>query len=115
LLAEKIFFLAHIARPRWAASKHKTWQGSDVSWINCCNWKWKIWQRNFHERPLKIEEGKNVKTKFSCEIFLKNWKWKIENEAFVPDLLKNWVVKMEPLCQTTLKSWKWKMWKRSFR
>ena len=67
LLAEKLLFLAHVARPKWAASKRKTWQGSDVSRMSCWNWKWKMWKRNFRAKlPSKSENGR-CENEASCE------------------------------------------------
>ena len=117
-------------------------------------WKWKMWKRSFRARlPWQSESGRceneafvrdlpekvkveDVKTKLSCESFLKIWTWKMwkrsfrarlssksergrcENEAFVRDLpekVKVEDVKTKLSCETCLKKWKCKMWKRSFR
>ena len=96
-----------------------------------------ITMRDFRQIPA-VED---VKTKLSCETFLKIWKrmwWKrwmrkrsfrarlaskpysgrCENEAFVRDLSQKVNVedvKMKLSCETSFKIWKLKMWKRSFR
>ena len=52
-LAEKLFCLAHVARPRWAASKRKTWQGFLNKFLEL---KVKMWKRSFPARiPSKTE------------------------------------------------------------
>ena len=100
LLTEKLFFLVHVARPRWPASKRKTWQGSQVSWMSCWNWKWKVWKRSFRTAS-KGESGRCENDWFFGARFPQKLHehGRCENEAFVRD-------------ETPLKNWKWKMWNK---
>ena len=94
LLAENLFFLAHVARLKWAGSKRKTWQGSvgSVSWMSCWNWRWKMWKwkKLSCETSLKTFKAEDVKIKLSsvvvavmCVELQRLRKWMSENFAWL--------------------------------
>lgn len=72
-----MFFLAHVACLRWAASKRKTWQASDVSWMSQ---NWRSENEVFVREILQNWKCKIVKIKLSCDnlpkcrqTWLQNW------------------------------------------